>query len=92
MGECFLDLVHSFRIEPKGLLKHVVRNMRAEQGRGNELRPGVLCIQRGDGGGHLSLAGAELKVDETLGEHEHIALTQVGREELPVGVHESHEE
>ena len=84
--------MHSFRIEPEGLLKHVVRNVRAEQGRGNELRPGVLCIQRGDGGGHLSLAGAELEVDETLGEHEHIALFHVRGEEFPVGVHESHQE
>lgn len=92
MGENFLDLVHSFCIEPEGLLKHVVRNMRAEQSRGNELRPGVLCIQRGDGGGHLSLAGAELEVHETLGEHEHIALAQVRGEQLPVGVHESHKE
>ena len=92
MGENFLDLVHSFCIEPEGLLKHVVRNMRAEQSRGNKLRPGVLCIQRDDGGGHLSFAGAERKVYETLWVHEHIALAHVRGEQLPIGVHESHKE
>jgi hypothetical protein len=84
-------MLDALLIEAERLLQHHVAHGRArpEQRAPHLLHPRVLAAQPRQGHGR-ALAHVELKVDESLGEHEHVARVQRRRKQLVGRAHEPH--